>query len=182
MPRLLLAGTLMFLVTGSAIAQDGNPGGMEPGTDLNAADRVFAIAFAQGGRAEVELGELARKHGSRDPVKDFARHMITDHTKANDKFSDIAKKEGLKLPKDLDPEHKAMAKKLDDLNDRKFDVEYMKGQIADHQKAAQLLEHEMAAGQNTVIKDFASATLPTVLMHLKMAQEVMSKLTGQALR
>ena len=173
---------LALLLATPVAAQDGNPAGMEPGTDLNAADRVFAMAIAQGGMAEVKLGELAAKSGHSDPVKKFAKQMVSDHSKANDKFADVAKKQGLEPPKGIDPEHQAMTRKLQDLTGRRFDTEYMKGQVSDHQKTAQLLEYEMASGQNTAVKDFASDALPTVLRHLKIAQDVMGELTGQAVR
>jgi putative membrane protein len=177
----ILICTLMFIAV-AASAQDGNPGGMEAGTDVNAADRVFSTAITQGGMAEVKLGEMARNNAQDEGVKDFAKRMVADHGKANDKFADIAKKEGLTLPKELDPEHQALAAKLDDLKGRKFDLQYMTVQIGDHQETAQLLEHEISAGQNAALKDFASDTLPVVLNHIRMAQEVMMNLTSQAIR
>jgi putative membrane protein len=182
MRGLMLFGTLVFLMATSAAAQDGNPAGMEPGTNINAADRVFAIAITQGGMAEVKLGELAERSGQSDTVKAFAKQMVSDHSQANDKFADLARKQGLNLPKEIDPEHQAMSQKLEDLRGRKFDTEYMMAQVADHQKTAQLLEYEIGSGQNTTVKDFASDALPIVLRHLKMAQGVMAQLTGQAVR
>jgi putative membrane protein len=117
------------------------------------------------------LGDCRCKH---------AIEMVSDHSKTNHKFADIAKKEGLNLPKDIDPEHQAITRKLKDLDGRMFDTEYMKVQVADHQKTAQLLEYEVGSGQNAAVKDFASEALPIVLRHLKMAQGVMAELTGQA--
>ena len=130
----------------------------------------------------MKLGELAGKSARSDAVKQFAKWMVSDHSKANEKFAEIAKKEGLRLPKDIDPEHKAISMNLDKLEGRKFDLQYMAAQVSDHQKTAQLLEYEIGSGQNAAIKDFASDTLPTVLSHLKMAQDVMVKLTGEASR
>jgi len=173
----------MFAIALPVAAQEsGNPGAMQPGTDLNATDRVFATAITQGGMAEVKLGQLAIDRAQNETVKAFAQRMMTDHSKANDRFAEISTKEGLQLPKKLDPEHQGIAKNLEKLKESKFDVEYMRVQVADHQKTAQLLEYEIGQGQNAAVQDFASDTLPTVLAHLRMAQDTMANLTGQALR
>jgi len=179
---LLFSAVAVTLAVPAAGQENGNPGGMLPGTDLNAADRVFAIALAQGGLAEVNLGQLAAKSAQSEEVKEFAGRMVADHSEANDRFTDIARREGLTLPKELDPEHRAIAENLSKQKGEKFDLEYLRTQVADHQKTAQLLEYEIGQGQNKAVQDFATNTLETILAHLKMAQDIMGKLTGQASR
>jgi putative membrane protein len=133
-----------------------------------------------GGMAEVKLGELAERSGQSDVLKGFA--MVSDHSKANDKFADIARKQGLNLPEEIDPEHQAMSQKLEDLRGRKFDTEYMKAQVADPQKTAQLLEYEIDSGQNAAVKDSPPVRFQSSSGISKMAQGVMAELTGQAAR
>src|SRR5690242_1369516 len=70
--------------------------------DVSAADRKFAIAAAQGGMAEVKLGELAVKNGASDSVKKFGQRMVDDHSKANDELKQIATNKGIALPTDVD--------------------------------------------------------------------------------
>ena len=41
--------------------------------------------------AEVELGKLAEQRSQNDAVKDFARLMVGDHGKANDRLIGLAK-------------------------------------------------------------------------------------------
>jgi putative membrane protein len=165
-----------------AIGQEGNPGGAEPGVDVNAADRVFVMAAAQGGMAEVELAKLAGKAARSKAVKEFADRMEKDHGKANSKLKSIAGKEGIALPKDVGPDHKALTKKLKGLSGAQFDLAYMKAQVSEHQKTVQLLAHESTAGQNAALKEFAVEVLPVVLQHLDMAQETMETLSGQVTR
>jgi len=181
MKLLISLCTLALLATAPSLAQEGNPGGKEM-DNANAVDRVFAAAITQGGTAEVKLGEMAKDAARSKAVKDFASRMVKDHSEANDTFADIAKKAELPLPKELDPEHQAIAKKLKSADGKSFDLEYMKVQIGDHQKTALLLEHEIGSGQNAVVKAFAVDVLPTVLSHLAMAKDVMAELTGQATR
>ena len=44
--------------------------------------------------AEVELGELAQERAQGEAVKEFARRMVEDHGKANDRLVSIAKEDG----------------------------------------------------------------------------------------
>jgi putative membrane protein len=45
------------------------------------ADTHFAKEAAQGGMAEVKLGQLAQERGSNDAVKSFGKRMVDDHSR-----------------------------------------------------------------------------------------------------
>src|SRR4051794_12779361 len=64
-------------------------------------DADFATNTWLDGMAEVELGTLAQQNASDDRVKEFARRMIADHTKANQQLGEIAKREQASLPTQL---------------------------------------------------------------------------------
>ena len=57
---------------------------------LSPEGQQFVKKAAAGGAAEVKLSELANDRGSNAKVKDFAKQMVTDHTKANDELKPIA--------------------------------------------------------------------------------------------
>jgi putative membrane protein len=147
----------------------------------NNTDRVFVHAAAIGGMAEVELGKLAEQKGQSDAVKEFARRMVDDHGKANDRLIGLAKKDGIAVPDKLDQEHETMRDRLNAASGTEFDLAYVAEQVADHQKTAQLLEHAIGSGQDVELIRFASDTLPVVLQHLRIAQEIQAELTGKAL-
>ena len=65
---------------------------------VSAADRHFMDKAAQGGMAEVELGQLAEQNASSQEVKDFGKRMVTDHSKANDELKQLASKQDVTLP------------------------------------------------------------------------------------
>jgi putative membrane protein len=58
----------------------------------------------------------------------------------------------------------------------------MSAQVQDHIKTVQLIEWETNSGQDADIQRFASDTLPTVLAHLRMAEELLMELRVQAAR
>jgi putative membrane protein len=86
----------------------------------------------------------------------------------------------VELPKDLDAEHDAARKQLQALNGTAFDLRYVESQIKDHQKAAQLLIHEIGSGQHTAVRQYAADTLPAVMEHLEHAKNIHAELTGAA--
>ena len=190
MRRLFIAAALGALLTTPAGAQIGNPAGVEPGTleaapgkpaphQANTQDRLFARLVAVGGMAEVDFAKLADEKAQHRSVKDFARRMVQDHSKANDQLKGLAKRSNIPLPSDFDPDQKNMRAELDNATGTAFDVAYMQGQVVDHQKTATLLQYEIGLGQDGDLQRFAVATLPTVLAHLEMARGILTELAGE---
>jgi putative membrane protein len=190
MRRFLTACALVALFGSPVMAQIGNPAGVEPGTPQsvpgvpapdhpNTEDRLFARLAAAGGMAEVEFGRFAEQKARSGDVKQFARLMIEDDSKANAQLATYAKKANIPLPSELDADHTAMRAELERLEGADFDKAYMRGQVVDHQKTALLLQWELAFGQDADLQRFASQTLPIVLDHLQIAQGIIVRLVGQ---
>jgi putative membrane protein len=193
--KMRIAAALSGLIALSAvpaIAQMGNPGGMTPGTvesapgtpapgQTNNTDRLFARLAAAGGLAEVDFGTLAGKKAQGD-ARDFARRMVDDHSRANKQLTDLARQAGIPLPTELDPDHRAARANLDKAERAQFDTDYMSSQVLDHIKTVQLLKWEINSGQDADLQHFASAQLPIVLDHLRMAQDVLIQLRSRTAR
>ena len=182
MMRLVVAVSACLLLVGPAWGQ-GNPAGMTLGTgpqQPNNADRAFVRGATLGGMAEVEFGSLAQQRAQSDAVKEFAGLMVEDHGEANDRLAGIGKEDGVAVPSELDPKHQAMLDQLEKMSGTAFDRAYIRGQVADHQKASQLLQYELGSGQDVELRSFASEILPIVLQHLQMAQDIQAELTGSA--
>jgi putative membrane protein len=192
-PHPCILATVLIGMSFPLHAQIGNPAGMAPGTEgsvpspsagelKNTADELFVRLAGVGGLVEVDLGTLAGRKSMSDAVKSFARQMIDDHSKANVRLAAAAKKADIDVPKEPDAEHKAIRARLDQLGQDAFDLAYMNGQVQDHIKTVQLLQWEISSGQNRDIQQFAAETLPTVLAHLQMAQDLLVRLRGEASR
>jgi len=180
-----------MLAVWPAAAQMGNPAGVTAGSEqaapgapapheTNNADRLFARLAATGGKAEMELSRIALQKATDPSVKEFARMMVEDHGKANEKLAELGKAADIPLPAGLDPDHQAVRGKLEKLSGRDFDAAYILAQIEDHQKTVLLLQWEIGSGQDEPLQKFAAETLLTVLGHLRQTQFVASQLTGQA--
>jgi putative membrane protein len=141
------------------------------GADSNP-DATFYKKAAEGGLAEVEAGNLAQQKGNSQAVKDFGAMMVKDHSAANDKLQALAASKNIGLPTSMSIGEMATKAKLDVLSGDTFDKSYIKSQIKDHQGAIALFKKEIASGQDPDAKAFASATLPTLRMHLKKIKAI----------
>jgi putative membrane protein len=141
-------------------------------------DMMFAKKAAQGGMAEVKMGELAQKNGSSQTVKDFGQHMVQDHSKANDRLKDVAAKNSINLPSELNSKDQATYEKLSKLSGSAFDRAYANDMVKDHEADISDFKEEAASGQNEDVKNFASQTLPTLEDHLKMAEQMRQSVNG----
>lgn len=142
-------------------------------TQLSASDKQFITQAAQGGMAEVQMGQLALKQASSDAVRKYAQQMIDEHTKVNKELMSLATKKGVTPPTTIGPKYEAVRAKLSKLSGKNFDSAYMKeAGITAHSQQADLFQRQAGQGQDPDLKAFAAKTLPAVQMHLQMAREM----------
>jgi putative membrane protein len=130
---------------------------------------------AQGGMAEVMLGQMASSKATSADVKNFGNRMVSDHGKANDELKQLAQNKGMALPADVDADSKKMSDKLSKATGKDFDKEYISGMVDDHEKDVKEFEKASKDAKDPDLKAWASKTLPTLQDHLKMAKETKSK-------
>ena len=186
-----IVGAGLLSCVGALAQEGGNPAGLSadtPGLETakpaadhsNAQDKLFVRQAAIGNQAEVELGQLASKKATTQPVREFAQHMIDDHSKSRDKVRKLARGVNGQVSKDLDPEHQAVRAKLEKASGKDFDVQYIGAMIQDHQRTVNLLQWLITNGQNEPLKRYAIETLPDVTEHLEMAKQQYAMLTSGA--
>jgi putative membrane protein len=142
-------------------------------------DAMFVMKASEGNMAEIALSKLAMKQAQNDKVREFAQHMIDDHTKANEQLKEIANKHQLKMAQELSKQHKDLHQKLSNIKGREFDGEFMASQVKAHREAANMYESHIKNSQLPEIRAYAQKTLPIVEMHLKKAQEIAAKVDGK---
>ena len=163
----------------SAVAQTGtmNSGATstnsEPASSkLSMEDAHFIKMAAIGGLAEVNDGQLAVNKGN-SSVKAIGTQMVTDHSKANEQLSAIAKEDGMTPPTMVDASHAATSAKLKTLSGAAFDREYLQTELVGHEETIALFKAEASSGSTENLKSFASMTLPTLEQHLSMIKSAM---------
>src|SRR4051812_5918878 len=151
---MLPAILLLAFASGASLAQQaGNPAVAAPDTPKtaiaqppadhpNTVDQLFARQLLIGGDAEVELGKLAGSKAKSNAVKEFAKHMVEDHSKASSQLQKLAKANRADQPRGAasDPDATMVRAQLEKLSGPDFDIAYIAAQVGDHQKTAHLLE------------------------------------------
>jgi putative membrane protein len=135
-------------------------------------DESFFKNAAEAGMAEVDAGKTAQAKGTSAAVKDFGAMMVKDHSAANAKLQKIAVSKGVELPTKPSMMQMAMAKKTDMKSGESFDKDYIEGQIKAHKDTIDLFQKEIDEGKDADAKAFATATLPTVKMHLTKIEQI----------
>jgi putative membrane protein len=143
----------------SPAQQDSGPNAGDVGQIMQ--DKMFLRKAAEGGIAEVKLGQLAAQKGNSDDVRAFGQKMVDDHTKLNLEIAQVADSMGVMLPKSMNKEDQAEYDKLNALSGNDFDIEYLTFMVKDHHN--DLHEFRMEA---------ASSTDPTLHNEVVKAQSV----------
>lgn len=139
------------------------------------ADTQFMRDAAADGLAEVELGKMAQDKASRQDIRDFAKMMVADHSRANAELKALAARKDVRLPDDVKLEHKSEKERLEQLAGPAFDEAYASHMVKDHQKAVTLFGQQARTGLDPATKEWAARTLPTLEQHLAKAREIAGK-------
>ena len=131
--------------------QDSGPNAGDVGQIMK--DKMFLRSAAEGGIAEVKLGQLAAQKGSSDEVKAFGQKMMDDHTKMNNEMAQVADSLGVMLPKSMNKEDQAEYDKLNGLSGNDFDMEYLSFMVKDHHKDLHEFRMEAASRADPTLRD-----------------------------
>jgi putative membrane protein len=145
-------------------------------TPVDPADSDFMTKAAQGGMAEVALGQMASSKATDPGVKAFGDRMVTDHSRLNDEMKQLAQTKGVTLPTDVDDEAKKTSDKLSKLTGKAFDKEYISDMVKDHEKDVKEFEKQSTGAKDADLKTWVTNSLPTLQDHLKMAKDTKAKL------
>lgn len=169
---------IVLLSVFAVYAQNSANQHMDNGTQkmVSSGDASFAMNAAQGGMAEVRLGQLAVEKASNPGVKAFGQKMVDDHSKANDSLKSAIASGTVTLPTGMSPQDQAEYNKLSQLSGPAFDKAYVKDMIKDHEEDIKAFQKEANRGKDPQLKSFASATLPTLQSHLDSIKSIQAQM------
>lgn len=135
-------------------------------------DQMFLQKAAEGGMAEVQLGQLAASNGGSQEVKDFGQQMVTDHAKLNDAMMPIAQSMGVATPEKLDKKDRAEMTKLQGLTGAAFDKEYLNCMVKDHKADVRDFKGEMASTTDPALRSAVADGEKVIEGHLMMVEKL----------
>ena len=151
---------------------NGNSGSGMSAANGSAKDKKFLMTAAQGGLAEIQLGQLATQKSNNQQVKDFGQKMVTDHTQLNDQMKPIAESMGVQVPTSPSPKDQAEATRLGSLSGDAFNKAYIAYMVKDHKKDVSEFKAEEASTQDPTLKTTVAKGLTVIEGHLQMAEEL----------
>jgi putative membrane protein len=146
-------------------------------------DAQIAQILATVDTGEIEQAQLATSNARQAPVKDFAQHMIDQHTTSKQQSSQLMSQAGITpapSPISANLEHKAtmMRDQLKAMNESGFDAAYMKGQVEQHKEVLTMIDSQLLpAASNAALRQQLMTARTMVANHLAQAQQIEQSLT-----
>lgn len=166
------ADTTVTMTDSTAVAPTTN----KSNSDLTDQDKKFADAAAQGGMAEVMLGQLASSSGTHASVKSLGAMMVKDHGKANEELKSWASAAGYTLPSSVNAEQQKTYDELKTKKGAEFDRMFADVMVNDHKKVLAAFKKESTEGSEASLKSFATKTVPALEHHLMESEKTKSAL------
>ena len=142
---------------------------------LAAEGENFVDEASAKGIAEIETAKMALDKGTSEDVKQFAKMMIDDHTKANQELAQLAQAKDLEMSDEATLMDKAKAMILKLRDGENFDEAYANNQVVAHEQTIEMYQDYVESGENADLKQFAQKTLPKLEEHLKQAKDLQAK-------
>ncbi|MCO6052014.1 DUF4142 domain-containing protein [Mesorhizobium sp. RP14(2022)] len=164
----------LMLASGAAVAQKAeNPDKAEAVYKVATPD--FAKTVMSSNEFEIQSSKLAEEKAAATDVKEFAKQMIADHTKAGEGLKAALEKSNMtpEAPK-LSPKHAAMVEQLKAASGEDFQMLYIDMQTQAHMEAVTLFRTYSGSGDDQNVVAFAKKTLPTLEMHLMHVKELVA--------
>jgi putative membrane protein len=157
--------------------QPGSPAMQDSGNNANEMtqnmkDKMFLRHAAEGGMAEVKLGELAMQKAGSEDVKSFGQKMVDDHTALNNEMAPIADSMGVRVPKKLNKQDQAEYDKLSGLSGTDFDTEYLTAMVKDHHKDLHEFREEAASTTDPTLKAAVEKGRSVIREHTMMVDKL----------
>jgi putative membrane protein len=142
-------------------------------------DVQFAIAAADGGLLEIQLGSLALTNASSAEVKKFGQSMIDDHSEANKELAALALQKNITLPQTLSEKNQKHYDELQQKKGKAFDEAYTDFMVKDHKEDIDEFKKEAEKGNDKDLQSWAKGKVPVLEHHLSMAQQTQESLKNK---
>ena len=142
-------------------------------------DVQFAIAAADGGLLEIQLGNLALTNASSAEVKKFGQSMIDDHSGANKELAALASQKNITLPQTLSEKNQKHYDEFQQKKGKEFDEAYTDFMVKDHKEDIDEFKKEAEKGNDKDLQSWAQGKVPVLEHHLTMAQQAQESLKNK---
>jgi len=144
-------------------------------------DEQIAQITDDANSAEIDQAKVAESKAKDPRVKSFAERMVKHHTDAKDKQAKLdIKTDSSTTARKLENDAKTTLSSLKDDSTANFDRDYIADQITEHQQVLDTINNQLLPQvKSAALKNYLNEIKPTVEMHLKSAQDLQRKLSGE---
>jgi putative membrane protein len=140
----------------------------------------FRVMALQSDAFEVSSSQLALERSRNPAIRSFARQMIQDHSRTTQALGGPV---GVAVGQvALDARHASMLNQLAPVSGRAFDALYVQMQVMAHQEAVAMFAAYAQSGTEPAMRAFAQQVLPSLQMHLAMAQRLAGRRGAMVMR
>jgi putative membrane protein len=146
-------------------------------------DGNIVAILAASGQSEIVPSQAVVDRVENGQVKQFAQHMITQHTALNDSVSTVAQQNNITpapnaVSAQLDSTSSATVQRLQGLSGAQLDRAFMQYMVASHEGALQAVTQDLIpSAQNPQLRaTIQQKVLPVVEAHLAEARQILGSL------
>lgn len=145
-------------------------------------DRLFVAAATQCNNAELDMAQLALKHGQANEVIGFAEKMLSEHEAVlKDMQSALSGTQVASAPAERLAARDSLAlRHLETVPTADFDQGYALAQIAGHLGMLTVFQAEADNGTDSQLKMFAKKWIPSIQSHLELAVDMTQHIGGSS--
>ena len=140
-------------------------------TGASAQDVSYLQTSISGDRFEIIGGRLAMQKGTTPAVRALAARLIKDHSKSLAESVRETKAAGIKVPSAPTPSMSWELNTVRSFSGTSFDRSYSSLEVKDHQQDIEETSFEATHGSDPSIKQSAKKELPTLKLHLALAEK-----------
>lgn len=135
-------------------------------------DAAFLSMAAQADMTAAHLGKMAQDRGAENPVKDFGKTLVTDHTDDYHQLTELSNKIGEAIPKAIDKSNDHEIATLNRAHGKTFDREFLARETSEHEKLLKAFKEEAKNGKNPEVRAYANKALPVLERHMHEAEDL----------
>jgi len=141
------------------------------GTRKDEKDADFIVDAVAENYAEIKMAQMALVASTSEEVKEIARTLEADHTKALTELKGYANKNGISIPMEESEKAKIKIEDLSEKGVEDFDRKWCSLLIGKHENTIRNLEYRWNKTEDPELKDWVNKTLPVLNGHLDMLKE-----------
>ena len=142
--------------------------------------KVYLHEVADDHLMQVQLGQLAQRRAKNGEVKRLGRQIVEDFNKWQDRWTDLAKKQGMGFEPALGPMHRDLVDRVEKASNGNFDRTYLSTVVDNLQSMVSDLRNADRNARWQGVRNLADDELKVVQQHLAAARQQQEKLNNRA--